>query len=109
MPAGVGYSTCDNITETNDTIPCYNETKRHGILNDDNVANETLTALIYFFHFNFPEWRRLNMYIAGESYAGIYIPYIMDKIDWYNQVTPGVENDINLKGGIIGNGCTNWR
>lgn len=57
----------------------------------------------------FPEWRKLDMYLAGESYAGIYIPYLMDKIDKYNQDVAGTENDINLKGIIVGNGCTDWQ
>ena len=57
----------------------------------------------------FPEWRKLDMYLAGESYAGIYIPYLMDKIDKYNQDMAGTDNDINLKGIIVGNGCTDWQ
>jgi serine carboxypeptidase-like clade 2 len=57
----------------------------------------------------FPEWKKNNVYIAGESYAGIYIPYLMDKIDNYNAETAGIDNDINLKGIIVGNGCTDWQ
>ena len=57
----------------------------------------------------FPEWKKNNVYLAGESYAGIYIPYLMDKIDNYNSITAGTDNDINLKGIIVGNGCTDWQ
>jgi serine carboxypeptidase-like clade 2 len=61
------------------------------------------------FFLKFPEWKNLDVYLAGESYAGIYIPNLMDKIDKYNEDTTGVDNDIRLRGIIVGNGCTDWQ
>jgi serine carboxypeptidase-like clade 2 len=58
--------------------------KRLGPLTDEIVASETLVAIRNFFLFKFPEWERNNIFLAGESYAGIYIPYLMDKIDQFN-------------------------
>ena len=74
MPAGVGYSTCDAIADgVEPGIACYNTTDSNG-LTDDIVGQESLTAVQNFFLLKFPEWRNLSVYLAGESYAGIYIP-----------------------------------
>ncbi len=109
MPAGVGYSTCDEIGGPDASeISCYDVNKKMEPLTDDVVTKETLSAIVSFFQTKFPEWKKLNVYLAGESYAGIYIPYIMDKIDIYNEESQGTENDINLRGIIVGNGCTDW-
>jgi len=40
-----------------------------------------------------------DFWITGESYAGTYIPLIMDTIDTMGVIT-------TLKGAAIGNGCT---
>ena len=51
----------------------------------------------------FPELRPNPLHIAGESYAGIYIPTLADEIVRGNDAgaTP-----LNLRGLLIGNGCT---
>lgn len=48
--------------------------------------------------------------MSGESYAGIYVPYLAQRIDAYNteQTDPKVYKP-NLKGFIVGNGVTNWK
>jgi serine carboxypeptidase-like clade 1 len=51
----------------------------------------------------FPELRSLAFYIAGESYAGIYIPTLADQITRGNDAGATA---INLRGLLIGNGCT---
>ena len=51
------------------------------------------------------------MYITGESYAGVYVPYLMYMVNNHN------EANINnpeaflppLKGIMVGNGVTNWK
>ena len=57
-PTGVGYS--------------YNleENYTH---NDHNTAQDNLNALVDFFK-KFPEYQNRSFWIAGESYAGRYIP-----------------------------------
>ena len=60
-PAGVGYSMC----EGND---CR--------FNDDTSADDNLAAILYFFNTKFPEYQSNDLYISGESYAGIYVPYV---------------------------------
>jgi carboxypeptidase C (cathepsin A) len=67
-PAGVGYSYCD------ETISACNT---H---NDQLTADENLTAVLAFFE-KFPEFGRNDLYISGESYAGIYVPWLSYSID----------------------------
>ncbi len=44
--------------------------------------------------------------MAGESYAGIYIPYLANEIFKHNKLPSSKESIIKLKGVLIGNGCT---
>lgn len=50
----------------------------------------------------FPEERDNEIYFAGESYAGQYIPYIGKRLLDYNKENP--DKKYNLKGLLIGNG-----
>jgi carboxypeptidase C (cathepsin A) len=56
----------------------------------------------------FPEYKGRDLYISGESYAGIYIPYFMQQIHWFNGNQTKEDDKINLKGILVGNGVTNW-
>lgn len=58
----------------------------------------------------FPEWQKNDLYLAGESYAGIYVPYLTKRIDDYITNNTGKEGVYlpNLKGFAVGNGVTNW-
>jgi carboxypeptidase C (cathepsin A) len=67
-PAGVGFS------YNNDASYHYN---------DYNTANDNLNALLDFFK-KFSEYRKAPFFIAGESYAGKYIPDLARLIDQYN-------------------------
>jgi len=42
-----------------------------------------LTVVLEFFK-KFPEFGQNELYISGESYAGIYVPYLAWHIDQYN-------------------------
>jgi carboxypeptidase C (cathepsin A) len=44
--------------------------------NDEAVAKDNLNALLYFFAFKFPELQSNDLWLSGESYAGIYVPYL---------------------------------
>lgn len=55
------------------------------------------------FYLKFPELKDRELYIAGESYAGIYIPTLINEILDYNDVS---SDKIKIRGMMIGNGCT---
>lgn len=83
-PAGVGFS---------------------GDVEDRSYYNDTVFAakireFISLFFSKFSELKNRDFYIAGESYAGMYIPYLVDLL--LDQPLPGV----NLKGFAIGNAFT---
>eukprot|EP00825_Cyclidium_porcatum_P032195 TRINITY_DN3436_c0_g1_i4.p1 TRINITY_DN3436_c0_g1~~TRINITY_DN3436_c0_g1_i4.p1 ORF type:complete len:418 (-),score=52.41 TRINITY_DN3436_c0_g1_i4:77-1330(-) len=88
-PVGVGFS--------------YNTTEIQ--LDDNTTAQYSMTALSYWFS-NFSEYRANNFWIAGESYAGMYIPFLADLILTYN-ANPGIYK-INLQGLLIGNGVFDY-
>lgn len=87
-PAGVGYSyNLDASQQFNDSL----------------VATDTLKALVDFFsNTKFGEYSRNDFWLAGESYAGKYIPDLAVAIDKYNMGNPLVT--ILLKGQLVGNG-----
>jgi serine carboxypeptidase-like clade 2 len=92
QPAGVGYSFC------NSTEDCT--------FNDDSSAADNLKVVLAWFE-KFPEYKTNELYISGESYAGIYVPLLVNEIDQHNQLT-NVTFKPNLKGFMVGNGVTNW-
>ena len=51
----------------------------------------------------FPGFQKNEFFIAGSSYAGIYIPYLIQQIKGFDNKD---KNNINLKGFIIGNPYT---
>ncbi|SCV68627.1 BQ2448_748 [Microbotryum intermedium] len=82
QPAGTGYS----YVSTNKYV--------HEL---DEAANHVIEFMTRFYTV-FPEFQRHDTYLAGESYAGQYIPYIARAIlDSARIKTP-------LKGVLIGNG-----
>jgi cathepsin A (carboxypeptidase C) len=90
-PAGVGYSYApeDQLN-----------------FNDDTSAIDNLTAVIAFFD-KFPELKTNDFFIAGESYAGIYVPYLARQVLLHNKAEQ--DKQINLKGIMVGNGVTDWK
>jgi len=67
------------------------------------VATDTLNALIFFLK-KYPEYSKNEFWLAGESYAGKYIPDLAVQIDKYNGLLPTPNPVINLKGQFVGNG-----
>ncbi|TMW65999.1 hypothetical protein Poli38472_003764 [Pythium oligandrum] len=84
QPAGVGFSG-----------PLQNET----YYNDDNVAEKAYEFVQLFFQ-KYPELQNREFYITGESYAGIYVPFLVNLL--VNKPIEGV----NLAGYAIGNPFT---
>ena len=90
-PAGVGYSINNNSNYVH---------------NDMTTAFDSLNALVDFFA-KYPEYQNNHFFIAGESYAGKYIPDLAVLIDTYNYVSQGAK--INLKTIMVGNGVIDHR
>ncbi|CAJ0646082.1 9452_t:CDS:10 [Entrophospora sp. SA101] len=89
QPVGTGFSFTDS----------------DGYLNNlTQVSNQFLTFLDQFYGI-FPEFSNDDIYLAGESFAGTYIPYIAKAILDRNHArkTPDYHK-YNLKGIAIGNG-----
>lgn len=95
-PAGVGFSQCKGFRECNS-------------YDDDQSAADNLAAVLRWYE-KFPEFQEHELYISGESYAGIYVPYLAHSIDQYNTTHAGDDNVFkpNLKGFMVGNGVTNY-
>jgi len=91
-PAGVGYSIANG---TNDTVH-----------NDVSTTEDAFAALQAFFR-DYPELKGNELWVTGESYAGIYSPYLALRIHHWNQAQEMVGGEtMNLQGFIVGNGMT---
>lgn len=86
-PVGVGLSFSFNTTsyETGDT----------------QTASDTHTFLLKWLE-QFPEFVKNPFYIAGESYAGVYVPTLAEEV--VKGIKAKMNPVINFKGYIIGNG-----
>lgn len=87
-PKGVGFSYCDDAKKSSD---CKNT--------DESTAQDAYEFLVNFFA-AYPEYKSNKFYITGESYAGVYIPMMIDQID-----SDSLGAKINFVGAAIGNGC----
>jgi carboxypeptidase C (cathepsin A) len=83
-PAGVGFS--------------YNDDPNDIHWDDEKSGQDNRAAIIDFFS-KFPEFKSNEFYISGESYAGVYVPYLAKLIIQSR-------DKINLKGILVGNGLT---
>ncbi|KAG0503152.1 hypothetical protein HPP92_003224 [Vanilla planifolia] len=89
-PAGVGFS------YSNTSSDLYT-------VGDNRTAIDSYNFLVNWFE-RFPQYKHREFYIAGESYAGHYIPQL-SQIVYRRNI--GVENPcINFKGFMVGNGVT---
>ena len=92
-PAGVGFSYCPDATQCK--------------FDDDNQAEDNLAAVLQWYD-KYPEYKENDLFIAGESYGGIYVPTLMNQVDAHNRnVTTTFK--VPLKGIMVGNGVTNWK
>jgi carboxypeptidase C (cathepsin A) len=94
-PAGVGYSVAGGA--------------RDKAFDDLSQSVDTYIALDAFYK-KFPTFLKNELYISGESYAGIYVPYLAWQVHQHNEqaaTDPSIQF-MNLKGFLVGNGCTDW-
>lgn len=89
-PAGVGFS------YSNTTSDIYTS-------GDQRTAADSYTFLVNWFE-RFPQYKFRDFYIAGESYAGHYVPQLSQLL--YRNIK-GIQNStINFKGFMVGNAVT---
>lgn len=89
-PAGVGFS--------------YNSEPKYEN-NDLNTCDDNMNALKDFFK-KYSEFRSNSFWIAGESYAGKYIPDLAVRIAKFNE--DAGSTSINFKGIMVGNGVMSF-
>lgn len=61
QPAGTGYS----------------YTNSHRYVHSGTEAAQQIVTFLHNFYTVFPEFERMDLYVAGESFAGIWIPYLV--------------------------------
>ncbi|KAG0496355.1 hypothetical protein HPP92_001046 [Vanilla planifolia] len=89
-PAGVGFSysnTSSDIVE----------------VGDKRTATDSYKFLVNWFE-RFPQYKHREFYIAGESYAGHYVPQLSQLVYRNNKLDKNPS--INLKGFLVGNAVT---
>jgi serine carboxypeptidase-like clade 1 len=93
-PAGVGFSKCPKSEE------CQ--------FNDTLAASDNFVAFYNLMTTKFTDLQKNDLYLAGESYAGKYVPMLAKKIDDYITSTAGKSGVYvpNFKGFMVGNGVT---
>ncbi|GJX49341.1 serine carboxypeptidase-like protein 25 [Tanacetum coccineum] len=89
-PAGVGFSYSNRSSDLLDT-------------GDRRTSEDSLQFLIRWME-RFPRYKNREVYIAGESYAGHYVPQLARQIIRHNSNSHS--NSINLKGIMVGNAVT---
>ncbi|KAA8538772.1 hypothetical protein F0562_025464 [Nyssa sinensis] len=91
-PAGVGFSYSENtsIYETGDL----------------QTASDAHSFLLKWFE-QFPEFVSNPFYIAGESYAGVYVPTLASSV--VKGIKTGMKPIINFKGYMVGNGVADHK
>ncbi|RLM98959.1 hypothetical protein C2845_PM06G26250 [Panicum miliaceum] len=98
-PAGVGFSYTNTSSDLytsgdNRTAPCENVI----------AAHDSYAFLVKWFE-RFPQYKHQDFYIAGESYAGHYVPQLSQLV-YRNNI--GIAKPIvNFKGFMVGNAVTN--
>ncbi|KAK3287813.1 hypothetical protein CYMTET_4693 [Cymbomonas tetramitiformis] len=90
-PPPVGFSYCSSAGQRGDGYSC-------GAWNDTGVAAVNHAFLCTFFQEQFPEFLKNELYLVGESYAGVYVPVIVQAL---TRNTCG----LNLAGFAVGDGC----
>ena len=96
QPAGVGYSYCEGVKDC--------------AFDDHKSGKDNLTSVLEWYKL-FPEFEKNELYISGESYGGVYVPYLAHYIVKHNEENADDKDAFkpNLKGFAVGNGVTNWK
>eukprot|EP01035_Chromulina_nebulosa_P024704 gene24704-32179_t len=92
MPPPVGFSFCSPPGPSAKGDDC-------GSWNDTSTAEVTYFAIKSWLQ-RFPQYRKTDMFLTGESYAGVYVPMIV------KQILAHPLDKINLQGFAVGDACT---
>ena len=90
QPAGVGFSYAKNGS----------------VASDDYIQSQNTYGFLLAFFKAYPEYAKNDFFLTGESYAGIYVPTLANRIVDGNAAG---QPYINLKGIAVGDGCTGSR
>ena len=90
-PPPVGFSYCTEFGPSGNGTSC-------GPWKDSDVFAANHKAVIAIMKDAFPEWLKNELYITGESYAGVYVPGLI------NALLDDMQG-LNLKGFAVGDGC----
>ncbi|CAL9186164.1 unnamed protein product, partial [Musa hybrid cultivar] len=71
---------------------------------DDTAASMQVHKFLVKWFIDHPQYLPNPLYIAGDSYAGIYVPLVAQAISQDNEA--GLQPHLNLKGYILGNPAT---
>jgi carboxypeptidase C (cathepsin A) len=93
LPPPVGFSYCSGAGPSGDGKSC-------GRWNDTSTAKHSFEFLNNWYA-AFPEFAQRDLYLAGESYAGIYVPTLAREILRNKGTVP----ERQLKGFAVGDGC----
>lgn len=77
-----------------------------------NTADDTFVAIMLLLQTKFTALQNNSLWISGEGYAGIYVPWVLRNLDAYINETKSVSPDAwvpNLNGSLVGNGFTNFK
>jgi serine carboxypeptidase-like clade I len=100
QPAPIGFSYC-GTNPNNVTYPhsC------NGIVWDDALTAQAAYQALLAFYRKFPLYYNVDLYLTGESYAGIYIPTLAREIVRYNVNRTNTDGVLPLRGFAVGDGC----
>eukprot|EP00747_Dinoflagellata_sp_TGD_P056994 gnl/TRDRNA2_/TRDRNA2_150394_c2_seq1.p1 gnl/TRDRNA2_/TRDRNA2_150394_c2~~gnl/TRDRNA2_/TRDRNA2_150394_c2_seq1.p1 ORF type:complete len:523 (+),score=60.88 gnl/TRDRNA2_/TRDRNA2_150394_c2_seq1:49-1569(+) len=93
LPPPVGFSYCDPAGPAGNGYSC-------GSWNDTKTAKHSFEFLNNWYA-AFPEFAKQDLYLIGESYAGIYVPTLAREI----LAAKGSVPEARLKGFAVGDGC----
>jgi carboxypeptidase C (cathepsin A) len=95
-PAGVGWSIAETAAD---------------LQQNDMTQSEDALAALKAWYVKFPEYSNNQLFVSGESYAGIYVPYLSWQIYQNNKYADMKKPNavhMNLQGFMVGNGATKW-
>lgn len=95
QPAGVGYSWGENIASLSAS---------------DSSSGVDAVAAMKLWYARFPAFTTNKLFLSGESYAGIYVPYLAWQIYQHNEQAryDTTLAKIPLEGILTGNSCADW-
>ncbi|XP_010279512.1 PREDICTED: serine carboxypeptidase-like 40 isoform X2 [Nelumbo nucifera] len=99
-----GKTLYENRYSWNRGFSYSNRTSDYATRGDQSTAEDNYVFLVNWLE-RFPEYKTRDFYIAGESYAGHYVPQFAHTILQHNKIEQN--NIINLKGIMIGNAVIN--